>query len=193
METLLKVAKKLCPTHLDDIAHEEWINGFIWGSKFTNSNQINSKPIKLCGLLWDSENLDIGGFEKDGNHYYTYNEARYIAKFIGKRLPTYEEWEELSKLKSVWDNNRSGYHFIDLNSNLPIEECSIFLPANGLYQPDKDNIVGLQLYGHYWSSSVCFRNKSQVSCMYFRENLINPVDCCNHVCRFSVRLVKDIK
>lgn len=33
------------------------------------------QSIELCGLLWDTENLAIGGYEKDGHHYYTWHEA----------------------------------------------------------------------------------------------------------------------
>lgn len=44
--------------------------------------------IELCGLLWDTENLTIGGYAKDGHHYYTWHEAMEAARSVGKRLPT---------------------------------------------------------------------------------------------------------
>ena len=63
-----------------------------------------SAPNELCGLLWDTENLAVGGYEKDGRHYYTWDEAMEAARSVGKRLPTRYEWEELCDLGSTWDD-----------------------------------------------------------------------------------------
>ena len=122
MKTLREVAEALCPIRLgedydktiynmiDKACHNEWIDGFITGAQWREDNPVaadsasdpESDSIELCGLLWDRDNLTIGGYEKDGHHYYTWHEAMEAARSVGKRLPTRYEWEELCDLGSTW-------------------------------------------------------------------------------------------
>lgn len=81
MKTLREVADELCPYRLedydpaiDDMSDElirmGWIDGFITGAQWREDNPVaadsasdpESDSIELCGLLWDTENLAIGGF-----------------------------------------------------------------------------------------------------------------------------------
>lgn len=101
MKTLHEVAEEICPYRLEDYdpaiddildecLHDSWIVGFIAGAQWREENPVAagsvSDSIELCGLLWDTENLAIGGYEKDGHHYYTWQEAMEAAKSVGKRL-----------------------------------------------------------------------------------------------------------
>ena len=86
--------------------------------------------IELCGLLWDRDNLTIGGYEKDGRHYYTWEEAMDAARSVGKRLPTGEEWTALCDLGSTWDDELKGRWFGGNHDS--DHKGSLFLPAAGL-------------------------------------------------------------
>ena len=68
MKPLHEIADELCPYRLDE-------NPVAADSM--------SDPIELCGLLWDRDNLTIGGYEKDGHHYYTWQEAMDAARSVG--------------------------------------------------------------------------------------------------------------
>ncbi|MFR4026901.1 MAG: hypothetical protein ACLTZY_15870 [Alistipes indistinctus] len=149
MKTLREVADELCPYRLedydpaiDDMSDEPirmgWINGFITGAQWREDNPVaadsasdpESDSIELCGLLWDTENLAIGGYGKDGHHYYTWQEAMDAAKSVGKRLPTRYEWVALCDLGSTWDGKRKGRWF---GGNHDTDhKGSLFLPAAGL-------------------------------------------------------------
>ena len=131
MKTLREVAEALCPIRLDEdydktiynmidkACHNEWIDGFITGAQWREDNPVaadsasdpESDSIELCGLLWDTENLAIGGYEKNGRHYYTWQEAIDAARSVGKRLPTREELKALCDLGSTWDDERKGRWF----------------------------------------------------------------------------------
>ena len=89
-----------------------------------------SASTELCGLLWDTENLAIGGYEKDGRHYYTWQEAIDAARSVGKRLPTREELKALCDLGSTWDDERKGRWFGGNHDS--DHKGSLFLPAAGL-------------------------------------------------------------
>ena len=89
MKTLREVAEALCPIRLgedydktiynmiDEACHNEWIDGFITGAQWREDNPVaadsasdpESDSIELCGLLWDTENLAIGGPGRNGRHY----------------------------------------------------------------------------------------------------------------------------
>lgn len=109
MKTLRKTAEEAYLKYANKIINREtWIDGFISGIQYKKEYP---QSIELCGLLWDTENLAIGGYEKDGHHYYSWQEAMDAAKSVGKRLPTRAEWEELCNLGSTWDDELRGYWF----------------------------------------------------------------------------------
>lgn len=73
MKTLRKTAEEAYLKYANKIINREtWIDGFISGIQYKKEYP---QSIELCGLLWDTENLAIGGYEKDGHHYYTWQEA----------------------------------------------------------------------------------------------------------------------
>lgn len=84
------------------------------------------------GTKWKTQNQ---------NGFYTYDDA--ISKF-GNRLPTKEQWEELT-IECSWEWTGNGYKLIGPNGN------SITLPAEGsLYGNGSVENVGS--YGFYWST-----------------------------------------
>lgn len=81
MKTLRKTAEEAYLKYANKIINREtWIDGFISGIQYKKEYP---QSIELCGLLWDTENLTIGGYKKDGHHYYTWQEAMDAAKAVG--------------------------------------------------------------------------------------------------------------
>ena len=136
MKPLHEIADELCPYRLDE-------NPVAADSM--------SDPIELCGLLWDRDNLTIGGYEKDGRHYYTWPKAIDAARSVGKRLPTREEFRVLCNLNSTWDDERRGRWFGGNHDS--DHKGSLFLPAAGLRSNSSGELANTSSCGYYWSSS----------------------------------------
>lgn len=112
----------------------------------------DNDSIELCGLLWDKDNISVGGTEKDGHHYFTWTEAMEAAQKQGKRLPTAGEWKALCDLGSTWDEKLKGRWFGG-NHNTD-HKGSIFLPAldyNRRATVPANHILGP--CGFYWAFS----------------------------------------
>ena len=145
--------------------------------------------IELCGLLWDTENLTIGGYEKDGHHYYTWHEAMEAARSVGKRLPTREEWEALCDLGSTWDDERKGRWFGGNHDS--DHKGSLFLPAAGLRYSNSGELASTSSYGYYWSSSPGYGSSYYAVNLYFYSGNVSPMDSGSRAFGFSVRCVRD--
>lgn len=146
----------------------------------------DNDSIELCGLLWDKDNISVGGTEKDGHHYFTWTEAMEAAEKQGKRLPTADEWKALCDLGSTWDDKLNGRWFGG-NHNTD-HKGSIFLPSRGHY--DEEGVLMVR-YGFYWSSSSSAVDSSLTLCLLF--NLLDAY--VSHLVvgnRFPLRLVRDI-
>ena len=152
-----------------------------------------SASTELCGLLWDTENLAIGGYEKDGHHYYTWDEAMDAARSVGKRLPTREEWKALCDLGSTWDDELKGRWFGGNHDS--DHKGSLFLPiaglssSKGLSYPTK--IIGTSTGGYYWSSSPYYGNNNYAGNLYFTSGYVFPQDKGIRTFSLSVRCVRD--
>ena len=149
-----------------------------------------SASIELCGLLWDTENLAIGGYEKDGHHYYTWHEAMEAARSVGKRLPTREEWEALCDLGSTWDDERKGRWFGGNHDS--DHKGSLFLPAAGwrsFYNSDK--LANTNIDGLYWSSFLDYVGSSYAGYFSFYSGCVYSPDTHDSAFGFSVRCVRD--
>ena len=137
-----------------------------------------SDSIELCGLLWDTENLAIGGYEKDGHHYYTWHEAMEAAKSVGKRLPTREEWKALCDLGSTWDDERKGRWFGGNHDS--DHKGSLFLPIAGLSSSKGlsylTKMIGTSTGGYYWSSSMDDGISYYAVNLYFSSGTVFPQD-----------------
>lgn len=144
-----------------------------------------SDSIELCGLLWDTENLAIGGYEKDGHHYYIWHEAMEAARSVGKRLPTREEWEALCDLGSTWDDERKGRWFGGNHDS--DHKGSLFLPAAGL----RGSNSGESSNGYYCSSSPYYGGYSNAGYLYFNSGYVYPLGSNYRAYGFSVRCVRD--
>lgn len=209
MKTLREVAEAACPIRLgedydktiynmiDEACHNEWINGFITGARWREDNPVSagsvsdpeSDSIELCGLLWDTENLTIGGYEKDGHHYYTWQEAMGVAKSVGKRLPTREELKALCDLGSTWDDKRKGRWFGGNHDS--DHKGSLFLPAAGLRNINSGELACTSSSGYYWSSSPHYGGYSYAGNLYFDSGNVGPLGINNRAQGFSVRCVRD--
>nr|DAX37748.1 MAG TPA: Fibrobacter succinogenes major paralogous domain [Caudoviricetes sp.] len=212
MKTLREVADELCPYRLEDYdpaiddildecLHDSWIVGFIAGAQWRENNPVSagsvsdpeSDPIELCGLLWDTENLAIGGYEKDGRHYYTWDEAMEAARSVGKRLPTREEWTALCDLGSTWDDELKGRWFGGNHDS--DHKGSLFLPIAGLSSSKglgyRTKMIGTSTSGYYWSSSPGYGSSNYAVNLYFRSGFVYPLNYFNRANGFSVRCVRD--
>ena len=152
-----------------------------------------SASTELCGLLWDTENLAIGGYEKDGRHYYTWDEAMEAAKSVGKRLPTGEEWKALCDLGSTWDDERKGRWFGGNHDS--DHKGSLFLPIAGLSSSKglgyRTKMIGTSTSGYYWSSSPGYGSSNYAVNLYFRSGIVYPLNNSNRANGCSVRCVRD--
>ena len=208
MKTLREVAEELCPYRLedydpaiDDMSDElirmGWINGFITGARWREDNPVaadsvsdpESDSIELCGLLWDTENLAIDGYEKDGHHYYTWQEAIDAARSVGKRLPTREELKALCDLGSTWDDKRKGRWFGGNHDS--DHKGSLFLPAAGLRNNNSGELASTSSIGYYWSSSPYCGGNSYAGSLHFYSGYVGPLNNYNRANGFSVRCVRD--
>lgn len=208
MKTLREVAEAACPHRLEDydpaiddmsdeIIRMGWINGFITGAQWREENPVTpgsvsdpeSAPIELCGLLWDRDNLSIGGYEKNGHHYYTWHEAMEAARSVGKRLPTQYEWVALCDLGSTWDDERKGRWFGGNHDS--DHKGSLFLPAAGLKRGKLGELAYTSSSGHYWTSSPGYGSSNYAVNLYFRSGFVYPLNYFNRAFGFSVRCVRD--
>lgn len=212
MQTLREVAEEICPHRLeyydpaikdmlDEIIRNVWKDGFIAGAQWREDNPVaadsasdpESDSIELCGLLWDTENLAIGGYEKDGRHYYTWDEAMEAARSVGKRLPTQYEWVALCDLGSTWDDELKGRWFGGNHDS--DHKGSLFLPIAGLSSSKglgyRTKMIGTSTSGYYWSSSPGYGSSNYAVNLYFRSGFVYPLNYFNRANGFSVRCVRD--
>ena len=209
MKTLREVAEALCPIRLDEdydktiynmideACHNEWIDGFIAGAQWREDNPVaadsvsdpESDSIELCGLLWDRDNLTIGGYEKDGHHYYTWHEAMEAARSVGKRLPTREELKALYYLGSTWDDERKGRWFGGNHDS--DHKGSLFLPAAGLRFSISGELASTSSFGYYWSSSPYYGGNNYAGYLNFSSGGVSPLNSNSRAYGFSVRCVRD--
>ena len=149
----------------------------------------DNDSIELCGLIWDKDNISVGGTEKDGHHYFTWSEAIEAAQKQGKRLPTADEWEDLCDLGSTWDEKLKGRWFGG-NHNTD-HKGSIFLPAldyNRRATVPANHILGP--CGFYWAFSRGDWHGYAYN-LNFGWDIVNVnLGFTNYL--FSVRCVRDI-
>lgn len=187
MKTLRKTAEEAYLKYANKIINREtWIDGFISGIQYKKEYP---QSIELCGLLWDTENLAIGGYEKDGHHYYTWQEAMDAAKSVEKRLPTWQEWEALCDLGSTWDDELKGRWFGG-NHNSD-HKGSLFLPAVGLRTNSSGELANTSSNGYYWSSSSNYGGNYYAGFLYFYSGNVYPLNFSYRVNGFSVRCVQN--
>ncbi len=187
MKTLRKTAEEAYLKYANKIINREtWIDGFISGIQYKKEYP---QSIELCGLLWDTENLAIGGYEKDGHHYYTWQEAMDAAKAVGKRLPTWQELKALCDLGSTWDDELKGRWFGG-NHNSD-HKGSLFLPAAGLRSGNSGELARTSSHGYYWSSSPYYGGGDNAGSLDFYSGYVSPLNSNTRALGFSVRCVQN--
>ncbi|WP_071146134.1 fibrobacter succinogenes major paralogous domain-containing protein [Bacteroides ihuae] len=131
--------------------------------------------IELNGLLWDTENLK----DENGNDLYcTFEAANETAKYLGRRLPTKEEFEALVNLPHVWEAGKKGMLFGEL-----------FLPARGYRYFNTDAFAYVDTNGCYWSASP---NSTGGYYLGFNSyGNVHPANSSYHAYGFTVRCVQD--
>lgn len=191
MKTLRKTAEEAYLKYANKIINREtWIDGFISGIQYKKEYP---QSIELCGLLWDTENLAVGGYEKNGHHYYTWEDAMDAAKSVGKRLPTWQEWKALCDLGSTWDDELKGRWF---GGNHDTDhKGSLFLPAAGFgYSNDLSyctKMIGTSTIGYYWSSSMDDERGDYAGSLHLGSIGVSPLEINLITLGFSVRCVQN--
>jgi hypothetical protein len=99
--------------------------------------------VVINGLKWDKINL-VNGL---GEEYFNFDEASIIAINCGKNLPTKNEFMELIKFGSTWDDEKNGRWFGYDHSLKSKSSQSVFFYAGGT-SPFR------AWYGFYWSSTI---------------------------------------
>lgn len=184
MKTLRKTAEEAYLKHVSKIINREaWIDGFISGIQYKKEYP---QSIELCGLLWDTENLAIGGYEKNGRYYYTWQEAMDAVRSAGKRLPTKAELKALCDLGSTWDDERKGRWFGGNHDS--DHKGSLFLPAAGMRHPMRP-IFYVNSSGYYWSSTLN-PDLDVANSLCFTLDSVFPLNIYKDF-NFSVRCVQD--
>ena len=122
------------------------------------------RTIELNGLLWDTENLKVGG-----KNYFTYEEAKAEASKLGKRLPTESELELLSKSPYII---KDGYcyfanNLLDLNDG---NKC-LKLPLSGYCFESITDGVGQSAF--FWSKSK--KQKREIPCLVILRGFVRLV------------------
>lgn len=161
MKTLRKTAEEAYLKYANKIINREtWIDGFISGIQYKKEYP---QSIELCGLLWDTENLAIGGYEKDGHHYYTWQEAMD------------------AELRGRWFG---GNHNSD-------HKGSLFLPAAGLRDNSSGELANTSSNGYYWSSSPNYGGNNNAGNLSFYSGNVYPLGNNGRAYGFSVRCVQN--
>jgi uncharacterized protein (TIGR02145 family) len=138
---------------------------------------MEKNTVTLIGLEWDKENID--------GHYY-FHEANKVAEDNGKRLPTKEEFEKLSKLPRIWDEERNGMWFAEKKKDLKNPDKSLFLPVTG-YRNNSDGDIYNEMIGYYWSSTA--RNDVYGYNIGFNAGDVSPSGNSYYTYGFCVRCV----
>lgn len=183
MKTLRKTAEEAYLKYANKIINREtWIDGFISGIQYKKEYP---QSIELCGLLWDTENLAIGGYEKDGRHYYTWQEAIDAARSVGKRLPSWQELKALCDLGSTWDDELKGRWFGVTIIQITRARYSCLRNYNS------GELANTSSNGYYWSSSPYYGGNSYAGYLYFSSGNVSPLNYNSRAYGFSVRCVQN--
>ena len=144
-------------------------------------------------LEWMTENLSgFGGTEIDGRTYYTYDEAVEAVKQLGNgwRLPTRDEFVQLDKLGSTWDDERKGRWFG--GNHHTDHEGSLFFPASGFRNITSGDLWGVGTYGYAWSYSPT-SGSTYAGCLVFYSSYVDPLGNYYRAYGLAVRCVRDVK
>jgi uncharacterized protein (TIGR02145 family) len=141
-----------------------------------------TKPeqIYLCGLWWDVENLT--------DEYCNFYEANGRAVLVGKRLPTVKEFEQLSELPRIWDEERNGMWFAEDEKDLKNPDKSLFFPAAGYRSYSNGQVLNQGSSGFYWSSTAL--NGSNGYNLRFYSSGVYPSNYNGYAYGFAVRCVR---
>ncbi|MCK9272739.1 hypothetical protein M0P65_04310 [Candidatus Gracilibacteria bacterium] len=110
-------------------------------------------------------------WEHDGNWYYNFNGAQQEAKYLGKRIPTKEEWEEI-----VEEFGRDGER-LSLELNMP-------MAGSRHYRTGLNNDQGTS--GYYLSSSL---SDTHSFILHFGKSIVIATGSSNCAHGFSVRCI----
>ena len=143
----------------DELSKGEWveINGVKWATRNVGSPGMFVKNPKDYGEYypWNGGVIDSDTWEKEN-----------CPCPAGYHVPTIEEFDKLldkfwvTREKIVIDGVKGIKFTYKANGN------SIFLPAAGVYYSDGNLVVGVGLFGEYWSSSASSSDNSVYNTVY---------------------------
>lgn len=155
--------------------------------------QFNPETVQIGNQLWMTENLkyDDGGDgiiynPENGEYYYTWDAAMRVAKKLGWKLPSVEDWnktaEECESECVNPDEDDIGYRDYE-GGNLK-EKLKVKLA--GHYYGSFDSVGS---YAHFWTSNS-YGVYAYYKYFFTDSSIGSNYDDKNY--KFSVRLIKDI-
>lgn len=176
----------------DNFAH----TGDEFGIKLDKEiiNTFNPSTIQIGNKLWMTENLKYDDGEggiiynpNNGEYCYTWDAAMRVAKKLGWKLPSAEDWNKAAEecdAKCVNpEEKNTGYRNYEVG-NLKTE---LKIKLAGAYD---GSFYGIGYYAFFWTSSEW--SKARAYCRLFSNSSYETSDYYNKYRQFSVRLVKDI-
>ena len=153
-------------------------------------SKFNPPTVKIGDTEWMAENLAYddgeGGIfvnSDNGEYYYTWEAAKRIAKKLGWRLPSDEDWNKACEAcGGIKDDEKVWYTYNDCSLK---ERLNIKLA--GYYNSGSYNSVGSS--GYFWSVSE--RSSSNAWGRYFDTSASVTRNYYNKTYGYSLRLVKD--
>ena len=147
------------------------------------TNIKNIVPVDMgVSVLWADQDLEF----KDGNVFFTYDEAIDCIKNTDWRLPTRKEYDELITKTQLLVNTDYEYSC----QGKGVTGTDLHFYKKGLKYSD-DNMVHNSTHYYSWTSTKATQyNNTYLTNVFRQYQTMQPMHFWNKVC---VRLVKDIK
>ena len=174
---------------IENITYQEQSNKEIEACGVEKTDDTFNPPtVKIGDTEWMAENLAYDDGEggiyinpDNKEYYYTWEAAKRVAKKLGWKLPSEEDWNKACEECGGVKDKYEGYDKCSLNKKLDIKLAGCYI--NGFYD--------LGSYGYFWSSSE--NSNSLDWYRYFDISSSVIRSSYNKNGGFSVRLVKEIE
>lgn len=158
-------------------------------------SEFNPKTVNISSKLWMAENLAYDDGEEgitynpeNNEYYYTWKAAMRVAKKLGWKLPSDEDWDRACKECNGVNINNRYYDKCLLKNKLNIKLAGFYNNGFNFIGSHGFNFVGSR--ESFWSSSKY--SSPYVWCRIFDNSSSVARSNRSETYGFSVRLIKDI-